>query len=209
MRRWQGRPPGALTPEQMDRMNIGRRFWTANLDDLDTETPIGKASKRYVENLDMFRKNGHGLWLYGANGTGKTWAAAAILKECARRGFSCYCVLADVLKVAYIDGQRFDPQQTVVQRVEAVDILLVEDLGKEYSGKGSGWAELCFENMFRKRSRDLGVTFVTTNMSTKEFAARYADSALSLASECMTTVNVKGGDRRSSKDMTQLLTGQA
>ena len=66
---------------------------------------------------------GWGIFLYGANGVGKTHASCALLKEIQKRGYSA-CVLSDVLKVAYIDGQRFDRDNSVVQRIEMVDFLL-------------------------------------------------------------------------------------
>lgn len=137
--------------------------------------------------------------MFGNNGVGKTHACCALLKEIQRRGYSTYCILADVLKVAYIDGSRFDQNNSIVSRVEKVDFLLLEDLGKEYSGKGSGFAELCFENLIRKRSRDCLPTIITTNLTPSSFQERYKQSAASLAKECMLAIHLDGDDRRVEK----------
>ena len=152
--------------------------------------------QQYADDIIEHASEGWGLFLWGANGRGKTFAAAAILKRAAMAGFSTYCVLANVLKVAYIDGQRFDKDETIVHRVEHVEILLIEDLGKEYSGKGSHWAELCFENLIRTRSRELRPTLITTNLSPREFKERYKDSAASMVVETMIAAQVKGVDMR-------------
>lgn len=187
--------PRQLSEETLQRMNIGRRFWSADMTQVE-ESTSKEIFRRYVMELKSNYDQGWGIFLYGGNGVGKTHASCAMLKEIQKRGYSTYCVLSDVLKVAYIDGQRFDQDNSVVQRVESVDFLLLEDLGKEYSGKGSGFAELCFENMLRKRSRECLPTIVTTNLSPQAFKERYKQSAASLAMECMVACEMKGEDRR-------------
>lgn len=187
--------PKKLNEEILTRMNIGRRFWSAQVTDLPDNT-TKDLFRSYVQNLTNNYAEGWGLFMYGNNGVGKTHSSCALLKEVQRRGYSTYCILADVLKAAYIDGSRFDADNSVTQRVERVDFLLLEDLGKEYSGKGSGFAELCFENLLRKRSRDCLPTLVTTNLSPQAFKERYKQSAASLAMECMIACEVKGEDRR-------------
>lgn len=193
--RTQNPKPRKLNEETLNRMNIGRRYWQADMAQVE-ESPAKSVFRKYVQSLSDNYDQGWGIFLYGANGIGKTYTACALLKEIQKRGYSTYCVLADVLKVAYIDGQRFDQDNSVVQRVESVDFLLLEDLGKEYSGKGSGFAELCFENMLRKRSRECLPTIVTTNLSPNAFKDRYKQSASSLAMECMVACEMKGQDRR-------------
>ena len=170
--RTQNPKPRKLNEETLQRMNIGRRYWTADMTQVE-DSPAKSVFRKYVQSLSENYGQGWGIFLYGANGIGKTYTACAMLKEIQKRGYSTYCVLADVLKVAYIDGQRFDQDNSVVQRVESVD------LGKEDSGKGSGFAELCFENMLRKRSRECLPTIVTTNLSPNAFKERYKQSAAS------------------------------
>ena len=200
--RTQNPKPRKLNEETLTRMNIGRRYWCAEMVNVD-ETSVKNVFRRYVQSLSDNYDQGWGVFLYGGNGIGKTYTACALLKEIQKRGYSTYCVLADVLKVAYIDGQRFDQDSSVVQRVESVDFLLLEDLGKEYSGKGSGFAELCFENMLRKRSRECLPTIVTTNLSPSAFKERYKQSAASLAMECMVACQMKGEDRRKGAGQTK------
>lgn len=195
-----------LNEEILNRMNIGKRYWNADLKDLPEGT-LKDAFRKYYKNIHSNFDTGWGMYIFGDNGVGKTHSCCALLKEIQRLGYSTYCILADVLKVAYIDGSRFDKDSSVVKRVEKVDFLLIEDLGKEYSGKGSGFAELCFENLLRKRVRDCLPTIITTNLSPTAFEERYKKSAISLAKECMLAVYMQGEDRRKeiSKEYQNLL----
>ena len=134
--------------------------------------------------------------MWGANSTGKSFASAMILKEAVKAGYSAYCILANELKSVYISPKQFDADNTVVDRVVNVDFLLIEDIGKEYSGKGSGWAELNLENLLRRRSRELKPVIITTNLSPTEFKVRYKSSASAIVKESMIAVEVKGKDLR-------------
>ena len=178
-------------------MNIGRRYWKSTIKTLPAEqTKVLEIFEAYLGNIHENRAEGWGFIIWGANGVGKTYAATAILKEYVRWGYTAYAVLTDVLKSAYIEGPLFDPDMKVTTRVETVDVLLLEDIGKEYSGKGSGWAELCVENLLRKRSRELRPTIITTNLSPQAFKDRYAESAAAIVRESMVSVNMKGSDWR-------------
>ncbi len=185
-----------LSEEQLVRMNIGRRYWKATIDQIPKEARHRQLIERYVADLTRMRRTGWGLFLWGKNNRGKTFAATAILKEAVLAGFTAFCVASDELKTSFIDGERFDPDQTIFQRVRSVDFLLIEDLGKEYIGKGSGWAELCFENLIRFRSRNLLPTHVTTNLTKEEFVERYKQSSAALTLEMMVPVNVQGPNFR-------------
>lgn len=187
--------PVELTEERLNRMNIGRRYWPAQMGEFP-ESKAKELFRQYMSTIDTQYEQGWGLFIFGPNGAGKTYASCAMLKEIEQRGYSTYCILSDVLKAAYIDGSRFDADNSIVQRVENVDFLLLEDLGKEYNGNGSGFAELCFENLIRKRCREMLPTFITTNLTRQAFQERYKQSAASLAMECMVAVEVKGDDRR-------------
>ena len=189
------KPVSSLNSIILHRMNIGRRYWPASMQNVP-ESALKSTYRSYMKNLASNYAEGWGLFVYGNNGVGKTYASCALLKEITKAGYSTFCILSDELKLAYIDGSRFDEDNTVTQRVERVDFLLIEDLGKEYSGRGSGFAELCFENLLRKRSRECRPTIVTTNLTPALFKERYKQSAASLAMECMIAVEMKGDDIR-------------
>lgn len=184
-----------LKPEHLVRANIGRRYWDVQVSDLP-DGPHRKYVEKYVQNIRRMRKEGWGLLMWGANGRGKTTSACCILKSAMELRYSAYCIHSDILKSCFIDKQAFDPDESVVDRVHSVDFLLIEDLGKEYRGKGSGWAELCFENVIRKRTQNLQPTLITTNANPAELSEQYKTSAVSLLMECTVPVEFKGKDLR-------------
>jgi DNA replication protein DnaC len=186
-----------LTDTHLQRLNIGKRYWGAELPSYqDVSEAYIQVCHKFTSRFDDFHSRGVGLYLWGNNSRGKTYAATAILQDVTRQGYSAYCVMADQLRSIYIEPQMFDPDMSVVQRVETAEVLLIEDLGKEYTGKGSGWAELCFENLLRKRTREMRSTIITTNLSPKDFKDRYKESAQAICLENMLSVQVKGQDHR-------------
>jgi DNA replication protein DnaC len=183
-----------LSEEHLRRMNIGRRYWGATVDAM-TGTPRSIAED-YCTNMYKYMSKGTGLFIHGPNGVGKTWMACAILKYAMSCRVSSYCVLSDKLRATYIEKDMFDDGQTVINRVETVALLCLEDLGKEYSGKGSSWSEMCFENLIRLRDRELRPTIITTNLTPEEFESRYKNSAVSLVLGSMIPVHFEGPDLR-------------
>ena len=48
-----------------------------------------QCAKNYADNFDSFARDGAGLFLYGASGSGKTFLAAAIVNELTDKGYRC------------------------------------------------------------------------------------------------------------------------
>lgn len=189
-------PLRKLTEQHLERMNIGKRYWRASLNDFPASHKAAVIGGKYVRNFAQHFTDGRGLFFYGANGTGKTHAMCAILKEVQRLGYSTYCVEGNRLRQIYIEREAFDADMQVHERVSTVDVLLIDDIGKEYSGRDSGWAELCLENTLRHRSRNLMPTLMNANLTPNALKERYKVSAFSLVKEAMYPVPFDGDDHR-------------
>ena len=191
-----------LTDVVLQRMGIGKRYWGAELEDLDKHktTPYGPRIQRYAEQIHTVREKGVGLFLWGDNSLGKTHTAALLLKEAARVGYTGLLIHPSQYPDAKISGEVFDAEEDVslVERIETVDFLVLDDVGKEYTkgAKGSGWFELNLERMWRERAKEGRVTHVTTNLTQEEFGQRYSKSVRVLVIETMVALNVKGADFR-------------
>ena len=114
-----------LTEAHLQRMNIGKRYWGSNLEDISSDSAHGRVVKKYLRQLDTMMTQGIGMYLWGDNSRGKTYTACAALKAIHQSGWSVYCVMADQLRSIYIDRSMFDPEMSVVQRVEQVEVLLM------------------------------------------------------------------------------------
>ena len=189
--------PRELVELDYVRMNIGGRYWQASLESMFDDALHKPMIERYCKGIHRVRRKGMGLLLWGDNSRGKTYATAVILKTAVAYGFSGYCVLADQLKAAIIEKTVFEQPgldgavKTVWERVLEVDFLVIEDIGKEYSGQ-SGFVETQFENLMRHRTRNLMPTLITTNLTLKEYKTRYAKSAFEITKECLFPYQVKG-----------------
>lgn len=187
--------PRELVDRDLARMNIGRRYWEADLLRVPDDAQHKELVARYCRRVHGVRKRGMGLLLWGDNSRGKTYSAAVILKNAVRHGYSAYMVVADQLKAAIIERHVFEDTDlgpvSVEERVRTVDFLCIDDIGKEYSGQ-SGFAEVQFENLMRHRTRNLLPTVVTTNLTLEAYRDRYAKSAFEIAKECLFPFQVKG-----------------
>lgn len=198
-----------LTETQLRRLNIGRRYWPAELRQIPESASYRAVVHRYALRIREMRARGWGLMLWGPNSRGKTFSASALLKHAVRAGYTGYCITAPALKTCFIEKPWFDEDQTVPQRIETVDFLVIEDIGKEFRGQ-SGWAELQFESLLRTRTRELLPTIVTTNFAPSEMLEVYNRSALELAFEMMHAVECTGANyrKRQARKMGQVLAGK-
>jgi DNA replication protein DnaC len=191
-----------LSEELLKRSNVGRRYWDASISDFSGDDAL-LTVRGYVKNLRANMKDGWGLYIYGPNGTGKTHLASAVVLKALSEGIAAFALPADLLREEYIERRMFDEYQTVVQRCETVPLLFLDDVGKEYAAK-SGWAELVLENLIRKRVREKLPTMITSNLSLKDFRARYQESAFSLLVGSSIPVLMSGEDYRKEQLKTKL-----
>jgi hypothetical protein len=125
-------------------------------------------------------------------------AAAVVLKEARRCGFSGLLISPRHYVAGQIEKEWFDEGVTLAQRAEDVDFLVLDDMGKEYTKKSgsSGWSESNLEYLWRERSKHCRVTLVTTNLTDKGLKERYGKSIFQLVLETLVPMNVKGKNFR-------------
>ena len=183
-----------LTRQHVTRMNIGK-YANASFSHLQ-ESPEKEQIRNYLRNLRTAIINGYGLYLHGNFGSGKTYTSAAILKQAAMRGYSCYLVQAADLPKLRIDDREFDSEQTVWQRLLSVHLLVIDDLGKEHN-PSSGWSTTVISNLLRDRNAAKNsATIVTSNISFKptdnrsQFASRYGRDTHDLCKDMFVPVHL-------------------
>jgi DNA replication protein DnaC len=150
-------------------MRLPERYWTASFDAI-TDGKHKRVVGRYVQKIHEVMSRGFGLLFWGANGTGKTSAAVVCMKQARRHSFTCLFIRAADLLKSDVNKTFFDSSrvQTVYERARTVDLLVIDDLGKEgHPGSGymAGYATDLFEDLVRDRSSRLRATIFTTNMS--------------------------------------------
>ena len=150
-----------LTTKHVARMNLGK-YAQAKFGEIE-EGVVKDRLRSFITNMREFAIKGFGLYIHGDYGSGKTHAAAVILKQACIRGYSCYLVQAADLASLKITKGTFDSEQTLWDRLTNVHFLVIDDLGKEHE---SEWAQNSIVNLLRERNRRANsVTIMTSNLA--------------------------------------------
>lgn len=184
-----------LTKEHLGRMRLPKRFWKVSFGDiLPDSSEHKKIIKNYLSTIKDRFNDGCGLFLWGNNGTGKTSCAAVVAKEARRQGYLVLFVRSTSLRDGIINGEMFDDSNTLYDRMRSVDLLIIDDLGKEYSKEMGSYNEKMYEDLLRLRLDELKSTIITTNMNFGKLKEKYKESMIKLMKGYYVPVEVKGHD---------------
>lgn len=171
-----------LSDRDLKKARIPKRYWESSFDMIrPDDSRHKKIIARYLKEMDVMISKGIGFLFWGNNGTGKTSCACLLLKEARRQGFtSLFCRAFDI-KDLVIENKN------IKNDIRKVDLLVIDDLGKEYSGE-SGFVERICDGIFRERGGDMKPTIVTSNMSPKMIKDKYKTSMIEGMSESIIPV---------------------
>ena len=138
-----------LSVDTLRRTMIPKRLWNVSIDLIGDEHSHKKELQKYFGGLLERLRDGVGLWLSGAHGSGKTSAAVAMAIEVLyNRGTVLFLEGYDLKKVM-INDPAFDDEESWIERLETVNLLIVDD--PEGMGK-SEYAGLSLNHIVRKGS---------------------------------------------------------
>ena len=181
--------------------------WTFANDDMTNE-PITKAMQKYVDNFAELQKQGKGLLLYGAVGTGKTYAACEVANALIDSGIPAR--VTDFSRMINTIQGTFEKQE-FIDSLNDFKLLVIDDLGIE---RNTEFAQEQVYNIINSRYRANLPMIITTNLSIEQIKKpeniehmRIYDRIL----ERCFPIEVAGGSRRrkavreSYNDMKELL----
>lgn len=176
----------------LKRANLPEKFWYATLSAIPKDLHYVKKVTAYFARMEELMGRGIGVYLFSIdNQTGKTSVAAALLKRAIRLKKTVYFEEAGRLKNALIRDEAFDDSLSLDRRIRSVDLLVIDDLGKEYR-TSSGYAESTLENILRDRIQALKPTIFTGNMTPKDISKVYGPSMAALMKGTMIPIEVSG-----------------
>ena len=158
----------------LGQSGIKKRFQQRTFPNFRTDTPGRKKNygiaKEYADNFTYHQARGDGLYIEGTNGTGKTHLAAAIALQLIHEGVPVICktssdLLLDIKKSFDGDGMR---ESDVLDIYKRVDLLIIDDLGKEQC---SDWSMSTLYSILNDRYEDMKPTIVTTNYNADALVA--------------------------------------
>jgi len=136
-----------------------------------------------------------GLFITGLVGTGKTHLASAIADHMARIGYRkinnsiVFCTVSDL-----IDGiRRSKDPYSVWDRIDACDLLILDDLGAEYITQ---WSKKVIQKVIDNRYRSKKATVITTNLSLEGVKTEYDERVSSRICGMCQAVVLEGEDYR-------------
>ena len=151
----------------LGQSGIKRRFQQRTFPNFRIDTPGRKENykiaKEYADNFAFHRARGDGLYIEGTNGTGKTHLAAAIALQLIGAGIPVICKTSSDLLLDIKKSFDKERESDVLDIYKKVDLLIIDDLGKEQC---SDWSMSTLYSILNDRYEDMMPTIVTTNYNT-------------------------------------------
>ncbi len=155
--------------DYLKRMNVPLNFWDVQLDCI--KEPQKRVIIKYLTDFKKFLKKGYGLLLWSGYGSGKSAAAAVILRDgVALNGKTGLWIFADDIPTYIIEKTRFDEHETFYDRLLSVDLLVIDEL---ILRKRDRFADTSVEMVFRRRLAARKSTIFTTNLSPEVIKEEY------------------------------------
>jgi DNA replication protein DnaC len=181
-----------LTSLDMVRAGVPERYWTSRLSEIPERAAYRKPVGNYLADIETFIDNGDGLYLWSdQNGTGKSALASVILRRALAVGYSGYYIRSQALKDAIATSRVFDESETINERVRRVDLLVIDDLAKEYRTE-SGFTQLVLEDVIRERVQRKKSTVLTANLPAKSISEMFTSDLADVLREAVGIVEVGG-----------------
>lgn len=118
---------------------------------------------------DNFRTHSTSLMFYGGTGLGKTHLSLAIANAVLDKGFGV--VYGSVQRfAAALEKERFDRDENTAKTLKDCDLLILDDLGTEFS---SAYANAAIYDVVNARLMADRPTIISTNLAPREMEKRY------------------------------------
>jgi DNA replication protein DnaC len=154
-----------------------------------------QAVRRYVRDIDANLDAGHGLWLMGDVGTGKTTLAMIVSKAALDAGRSV--AIYSLPRLLNLVRGAIESEAGMVgflERLAAVDLLHIDDLGVENTTE---WVLEQLYSIINTRYEDERAMIVTTNLRYEELIAQLGERTVSrLVAICGDGLPLYGEDDR-------------
>ncbi len=184
---------------------LGERFRNRTFEAFVAETEWQKSALQAAQEFCLQMIDGKfnvpGLLLSGSVGTGKTHLAAAITITMAEDGCPVIFGTAASLLSKIRRGWTDESEAQVIDEMCDCPLLVIDDLGKEYSKKTDGWswAQEQFFQIINTRYENYRPMILTTNFSMEQLTRAMGDAIVSRLVECCRGVRCDGEDWRMKK----------
>ena len=159
----------------LGKSGIKKRYLSRTIDSFSVTAENKKSfevATDYIKNFREYFTQGKGLYLEGQCGTGKTHLAIAIALAIINTGVPVICktsidILGDI-KRCYERNSEVTEEE-VLEAYKTVDLLIIDDLGKE---QVTEWSVPVLYSILNERYEALLPTIITTNYNTTALAEK-------------------------------------
>jgi len=169
--------------ELMDK--VPTNFYDAWLEDCELKV------KDWVESKD--KKDKYGLFIFGATGTGKTYALFSLYRNLLLQGYRSRIINVVELLRLFKKDFKYKDENNFENYLEYQGMLLIDDIGAE---KNSEFVDETLYHLINTRYEEGLPTFFSSNLSLKELAEKNGDRLASRIAGMCGVVELKGEDKR-------------
>lgn len=178
-----------ITIEHLARSKIPKRYWKVKYEKVYVKNKM-KLDNYFNNFIDWYNK-GFGLYLFStSNSFGKTSISVIMGKKALSFGKSVLFIKPDQIQQYIIEHEMFDEVQSYKDRILQVDLLIIDDLNKEYCGK-TNFIKTVLENIIRDRMQNLKPIIISSNINPKKIKDKYSKSLAEMFKECMFSIEIK------------------
>jgi DNA replication protein DnaC len=161
----------------------------------EIDRQIVRAVRQFTERIDEKLDKGHGLWLMGPVGTGKTTLAMLVSQAALKAGRSVAIYSLPRLLNEIRDTHRAERSHVdLLDRLTAVDLLHIDDVGAE---RTTDWVLEELYSIVNARYEDERSMVITTNILDREaLCEQITERTVSRLTEMCDELPLVGHDRR-------------
>ena len=186
-----------VSTEQLKVANIGDRFKNSKFS-IFPDSEYKRKTAQYMTHLNYMLSNGIGIMYFGQSGEGKTSLSVIVSMEALRQHYTVHFIRSSDYVNSMSNKYNNTAWEIVYHRVRDVDLLIFDDLGKEYKDNYGHYQNHIID-LIRFRSDHLKSTIITTNNSVDDLEEYYSISTTDLFGELFHPLEVTGNDFRVKK----------